>query len=143
MHDSILKSIAVQGAILQFVAIGIDGVNRVVQHLCYAGALLYPEPHESYDSEIGIELFPLAQDYLLLRPEQLIDLSHKIGIDMEECIIKHIIEFAGLLLDELTLFGQLKQVIDLAGRNLPVDHLVELIQLVHIYMEHKLRNWEI
>lgn len=81
-HDGILKCIAVDGSILQFVAICIDCVDRIVQHLRYARALLNAKSHERDDAEVGIELFAFTQDNLLLRTEKLVDLRHECRIDM-------------------------------------------------------------
>lgn len=115
-HHITFKILAVYCSRFQPIAVRINSIERIIEDLRDAGALLYAQPHKGQDTQIGIENFARGKVYTLVGPQEGVDLRHKVGIDMQEGIIEHIVEFATLFFDKFSRFRHAVQFIRLTGR---------------------------
>ena len=60
--------------------------------------------------------FARGKVYTRVGPQEGVDLRHKVGIDMQEGIVEHIIEFAALFFNKFSRFRHAVQFIRLTGR---------------------------
>ncbi len=70
-----------------------------------------PNRIKGQDTQIGIENFARGKVYTRVGPQEGVDLRHKVGIDMQEGIVEHIIEFAALFFNKFSRFRHAVQFI--------------------------------
>ena len=112
----VLEAVALDSPVAQFVAVGVDGVDAVVQNTGYARAFLYSEAHEGENSQVGVEALAVAQLDLFFRPQQGVYVVNECRVDVEKSVIEHLIEFAAVFFDEFSAFGEFKKIVGLACR---------------------------
>lgn len=80
IHNLLLEVFAVDGLVAHPVAVGVDGVDRVVEYLRYAGALRDAEFHQRVDSQLeGQSLLRHLRGKPFFGTEQKVDLLDEIG----------------------------------------------------------------
>lgn len=131
-HYGFFKTVFIDGASLQTVAVGIYGVQRIIQYACYAGAILYAEPHKGKNAQIGVQQFSLLQLYAAVGAQQGVDTGNETRIDVQESVVEDIVELTALLFDELARFAQPKEFVGLPGRKFALDDFAQLVEFIHI-----------
>ena len=131
-HNIGLESILIDGPSLQTVAVGIDSIERIIENLSNARTLLYAEPHESQNSEIGVHLHSILEHNPGIRAKQLIDTLYKIGIHVEKRIVENLVELTSLLLREFSGPHHSQELVALARSKFTRRNLTELIDLIHV-----------
>lgn len=61
-HDFGLECVAVESAGLELIAVGVDGVDRIVEYAGDAAAVVYAHAHEGEDAEVGVHTLAIFED---------------------------------------------------------------------------------
>ena len=64
-----------------------------MQEACYFYAVVEAEAHKGIDAQLGVEAFALSGFYLPLGQEKGVEISHEVGIDLQENSVEDGIEF--------------------------------------------------
>ena len=82
IHDVVLESIAVDSPSLESVAVAVDGVEGIIEDLCYTRTLFYAQAHKGEDAEVGVHHFAVGEYYLCVGSQQTVHLVDEVGIDV-------------------------------------------------------------
>lgn len=127
-HYIFLEIVTVDSSRFQPVAVGIDGVERVIQYLGYACGIVYTHALYSQNTQIGVEAFALGELYAAFRSEQVVDTVGEIGVEMEKGVVEHVIEIGALFFDEASGFDHAVEFVCFAGRYLALGEFAEAIE---------------
>ena len=91
-----------------------------------------PSRMKGKDAQVGVKLLVFRFFKAAVRLQKSVHLLDEVGIDMQESIVEHFVEFFTLLFDELARACHPVELIGPSGGNLAVTTLTELIEFVHV-----------
>lgn len=97
-HDAGMELLRREGCLTAHTRlVGIDGINRIVEHLGNNLVVGDTQTEQGCYAQIGIEQLALFEHYLLLREQKGIEVRHKIREDVQEHLVKPLVELIAFL----------------------------------------------
>ena len=118
--------------ILDAGAVVIDGVDGVMQKLCYLRRVVDAQTYEGKDAYVGGELVLLLGVYLHVGLQQGVKAVDEVGEQVQENGVEVLVELFYLLLLQFGRFGHTEQLVELFVLHLSVHHLTVVVELVDV-----------
>lgn len=124
--------LSVDSLVSDFIAIGVYGIDGVVQEACNLVGIIDTHPEKCKYAQFGGESAGSFDDYLLVGLQQLVEIFDESGVYVQERFIEVFVELLVLLFGKLWRFCHLHEVFDLPGSDFPGYGFAEVVEAVHV-----------